>query len=83
MILGKFGEIGELIFEIDLIAADGERLPIEVLLDTRFTTGWLALDTQNADSLGWSLREHNWTMQTARGEEYFDIYEVIVIDEVE
>ncbi|MBD1935510.1 MULTISPECIES: aspartyl protease [Cyanophyceae] len=84
MILGKFGEIGELIFEIDLIAADGERLPIEVLLDTGFTTDWLALDNQDADSLGWPLRENNWTMQTARGEEYFDIYEGrVVIDEVE
>jgi len=84
MILGKFGEIGELIFEIDLIAADGEKLPIEVLLDTGFTTGWLALDTQDTDSLGWTLREHNWTMQTVRGEEFFDIYEGrVVIDEVE
>ena len=84
MILGKFGKIGELIFEMDLIADEGERLPIEVLLDTGFTTGWLALDTQDADSLGWSVREHNWTMQTARGEEYFDIYEGrVVIDEVE
>ena len=84
MIPGNFGEIGELIFEIDLIAADGERLPIEVLLDTGFTTGWLALDTQDTDSLGWTLREHNWTMQTVRGEEFFDIYEGrVVIDEVE
>jgi predicted aspartyl protease len=48
MINGKFGEIGELFFEIDLIAADRERFPIEVLLDTGFTTGWLALDTQDA-----------------------------------
>lgn len=27
MIDGKFGEIGELIFEVDLIATDGERFP--------------------------------------------------------
>ena len=39
MIPGNFGEIGELIFEIDLIADDRERLPIEVLLDIVFTTG--------------------------------------------
>ena len=51
MIPGNFGEIGELIFEIDLIADDRERLPIEVLLDTGFTTGWLALDTQDVQSL--------------------------------
>jgi predicted aspartyl protease len=84
MILGKFGEVGELIFEIDLIAADEEICSVEVLLDTGFTTGWLALDTQDAQSLGWSVREHNWTMQTARGEEYFDIYHgKVVLDEVE
>ncbi len=40
MISGRFGEIGELTFEIDLIASDGERFPVEVLLDTGFTTGW-------------------------------------------
>jgi len=31
MISGKFGEIGELIFEIDLIAGDGEIFPVQVL----------------------------------------------------
>ena len=45
MISGRFGEIGELIFEIDLIAADGEKFPVDVLLDTGFTTGFLVLDT--------------------------------------
>lgn len=79
MISGKFGEIGELIFEIDLIAADGERYPIEVLLDTGFTTGWLAVDIQDAESLGWSVVQRNWAMQTARGEGYFDIYEGRVV----
>ncbi|OKH37655.1 aspartyl protease [[Phormidium ambiguum] IAM M-71] len=79
MISGKFGEIGELIFEIDLITVDGEKFPVEVLLDTGFTTGWLALDTQDAESLGWSVIERNRTMQTARGWEYFDIYEGRVV----
>lgn len=84
MIPGKFGEIGELIFEIDLIADNGERLPIEVLLDTGFTTGWLALDTQDVQSLGWFKVESERAMQLARGEEFFDIYEGrVVIDEVE
>ncbi|MEY3868156.1 MAG: hypothetical protein RLZZ338_2047 [Cyanobacteriota bacterium] len=73
MINGKFGEIGELFFEIDLIAADRERFPIEVLLDTGFTTGWLALDTQDAESLGWCVIQRNETMQTARGLDFFDI----------
>lgn len=75
MISGKFGEIGELIFEIDLIAADTERYPIDVLLDTGFTTGYLALDIQDAESLGWSILQSNRTMRMARGEEYFDVYE--------
>jgi predicted aspartyl protease len=66
MINGKFGEIGELFFEIDLIAADRERFPIEVLLDTGFTTGWLALDTEDALSLGWVMIESERVMQTAR-----------------
>lgn len=79
MIEGKFGEIGELIFEVDLIATDGERFPIDVLLDTGFTTGWLALDTQDAESLGWSIIDRNRAMQMARGEEYFDIYEGKVV----
>jgi predicted aspartyl protease len=79
MINGWFGEIGELFFEIDLVAADGEILPIEVLLDTGFTTGWLALDTQDALSLGWVMIESERVMQTARGEEYFDIYEGRVV----
>jgi predicted aspartyl protease len=39
MIAGRFDEIGELIFEIELIGADGESYPVEVLLDTGFTTG--------------------------------------------
>jgi predicted aspartyl protease len=74
MISGQFGDIGELFFEIDIIAADGENFPVEVLLDTGFTTGWLAMDTQDIESLGWSLIEPAKAMQTARGEEFFDIY---------
>lgn len=75
MISGKFGEIGELIFEIDLIADDEEKYPIEVLLDTGFTTGYLALDTQDVQSLGWSMIESERAMQMVRGEEFFDVYE--------
>jgi len=84
MIDGSFGEIGELFFEIDLVAADDERFPIEVLLDTGFITGWLALDTQDCLSLGWVMIESERLMLTARGEEYFDIYEgKAVVDEEE
>lgn len=51
MIPGRFGEIGELIFEIEIIAADGNNYPIDGLLDTGFTSGWLVLDIQDAESL--------------------------------
>jgi predicted aspartyl protease len=70
MILGNFGEIGELIFEIDLIAADEERYPLEVLLDTGFTTGYLALDSQDVQGLGWSIIEGERAMQMARGRSF-------------
>ncbi|WP_322745899.1 hypothetical protein [Dolichospermum flos-aquae] len=52
MILGNFGEVRELIFEIEIISADGDNYGIEVLLDTGFTNGWLALDVQDAEILG-------------------------------
>ncbi|BAZ51709.1 hypothetical protein NIES4103_43670 [Nostoc sp. NIES-4103] len=79
MILGRFGEIGELIFEIDLIAVDGEKFQTEVILHTGFTIGFLLLDSQDAESLGWHLLESNRTMQMARGEEFFDVYEGRVV----
>ena len=37
MIAGEFNSKGELVFEIRLISADGEAIPVNVLLDTRFT----------------------------------------------
>ena len=40
MILGEFNSRGELIFEIGLVTADGEIIPVQALLDTGFT-GWL------------------------------------------
>jgi len=74
MISGRFGEIGELFFEIEVVAADGEAFPIEALLDTGFTTGWLAMDIQDIQSLGWSLLRERQAMQTARGQEFFSLY---------
>jgi predicted aspartyl protease len=79
MIQGRFGEIGELFFDIDLIAKNEEILPVEALLDTGFTTGWLALDLQDAEALGWSLIERRRAMQTAQGETFFAVYEGRVI----
>lgn len=72
MISGRFGEFGEIFFDIELIATDGERIPVESLLDTGFTTGWLAIDTQDAESLGWRVIKLNLSMQTAREEQFFD-----------
>ena len=37
MIQGYFGDSGELFFEIDLVAADGDVFPGQALLDTGFT----------------------------------------------
>ncbi|BAZ31541.1 hypothetical protein NIES4074_40140 [Cylindrospermum sp. NIES-4074] len=79
MIVGKFGEIGELIFEIDLITADGESFPLEALLDTGFTTGWLALDIQDVQTLGWPKIDSEIIMQMVRGEDVFDLYEGKVV----
>jgi len=39
MISGEFSAKGELVFEIDLIGADGEPVPVNAVLDTGFT-GW-------------------------------------------
>ncbi|MHC5609687.1 MAG: hypothetical protein ACYTXA_01285 [Nostoc sp.] len=46
MILGLFGNDDELVFEIELIGADGLELPVDVILDTGFS-GWLAIDEQD------------------------------------
>lgn len=75
MIEGRFGEIGELFFEIDLIGDNEEILPVEALLDTGFTTGWLAMDIQDMEVLGWSLMDSAHPMRTAQGETFFALYE--------
>ncbi|MEA5495830.1 aspartyl protease [Limnoraphis robusta Tam1] len=81
MIQGRFGEEDELIFEIDLITGDGEILSVDVLLDTGFTTGYLAIDKQDIDALGWSKIQSNIRIKTAQGVGKFDIYEgQVVID---
>lgn len=79
MISGRFGENGELFFEIELIASNGEVFPVEVLLDTGFTTGFIAMNSQDLEALDWSLIAPQIEMQTARGEGFFDIYEAWVI----
>ena len=81
MISGAFGDNGELFFEIQLVSSSGVEFGIEALLDTGFTNGWLAINTQDLDALGWSLLAAQIEMTTARGNARFDIYEgVIIID---
>lgn len=74
MISGEFGEVGELFFEIELIAANGDRFPVQVMLDTGFTDGWLAMNSQDIEVLEWPLVSPKESMNTARGEEFFAIY---------
>lgn len=82
MIQGEFNSRGELFFEIGLLSADGEIIPLMALLDTGFT-GWLAIDSQDADSLGWVRDSEPQDMQTAQGEARFDLYEGTVVIEGE
>lgn len=66
MIQGIFGDHGELLFEIDLIANDDSAIALSALLDTGFTD-WLAMNIQDIESLGWSFVEKR-EMNTVRGE---------------
>ena len=73
MIQGSFSNQNELFFEIDLIAADSSVITVNALLDTGFTD-WLAINTQDAESLGWSFVEKR-NMYTARGQARFNLYQ--------
>ena len=84
MIAGMFGENGELFFEIELIANNRERFPVEALLDTGFTTGFLAINFQDLEALNWPLIRSKIELRTARGDEFFDIYQGrVILDEQE
>ncbi len=52
MIAGQFGNNGELFFSVQMVAANGEQFEVEAILDTVFTTGWLAI---NYLDLEWKL----------------------------
>lgn len=69
---GRFGERGELYFEIELISAGGDGLIVDALFDTGFT-GWIALNRQDAQSLDW-LEVDIVPMATARGLASFSSY---------
>ncbi len=72
MIQGWFDGDLQLFFEIELIAANGESLFGDVLLDTG-CTDWLAIDRQDIQSLNWSFLGKR-TRRTAQGEFTFDMY---------
>ncbi|NET88558.1 MAG: aspartyl protease [Kamptonema sp. SIO1D9] len=77
MIQGEFDEIGQLFFEIELVAGNNEIFPINALLDTG-STEWLAIDKQDLEALEW---EQIGTRQvvTARGITTFENYAAKVI----
>lgn len=77
MIQGYFGSKGEMFFEIELIAADGSVIAVDALLDTGFTD-WLAMDTQDVESLGWLFVEREERL-TAQGVASFNLYEGSVL----
>ncbi|MCM0590855.1 MAG: aspartyl protease [Gloeotrichia echinulata IR180] len=72
MIEGRFGEKGQLFFEIDLMTSDGLNLPVDAMLDTGFT-GFLAINKQDLDGLDWGYIGEE-PLRTAKGESRFDIY---------
>lgn len=73
---GKFGESGELWFEMELIASSKLIIPIDAWLDTGFT-GWLAMNDQDTQSLEWEFIGER-EMITARGEAIFNAYTGII-----
>lgn len=81
---GRFGDNKELFFEIQLVGANNEQFYTEALFDTGFTDGWLAIEAQDLDALGWSLITLQVELTTARGLARFDIYEgKVIIDDIE
>ncbi len=54
-----------------------EKIVVEALFDTGFTDGWLAINRQDLDALGWSLITSQVELATAGGEAQFDIYQKI------
>ena len=72
MIQGTFSDNDELLFEIELITANGLELPVDALLDTGFS-GWLAINNQDLQALDWVFVRQR-TMQLAQGKGDFDLY---------
>jgi clan AA aspartic protease len=72
MISGRFGDKGQIYFEIELIDGDNFSFPVEAMLDTGFTE-FLAMNKQDIQSLDWIFLRQN-KLRTAQGETDFDVY---------
>jgi predicted aspartyl protease len=82
--IGSFGDNGELYFEIQLVAVAGDEFLLDALFDTGFTNGWLAINTQDLEALGWPLLSAQVEMTTARGNARFNIHQgKVIIDGIE
>lgn len=57
MIQGRFGEKGQIYFDINLINGDG-LISVEVMLDTGFTE-FVAMNKQDVESLDWLFLRQN------------------------
>ncbi|MDB9306625.1 aspartyl protease [Nodularia spumigena CS-591/12] len=77
MIEGRFGENGQIYFEIDLIGGDNFSFPVETMLDTGFTE-YLSMNKQDVQSLDWTFLCQD-KLRTAQGETEFDVYNGRVI----
>ncbi|KOR36925.1 aspartyl protease [Planktothricoides sp. SR001] len=83
MITGEFNHKGELVFEIALIAADETDWQVQAIFDTGFN-GWLLMNNEDVDNLGWLQQPEPRKSQTAAGTVFFNVYEgIILIDREE
>ena len=78
MISGKFNRKGELVFEVDLIAADETLISVDALFDTGFTD-WLLINNKYAEYLGWLKQRNTRRINTAAGIRFVNIYEGIIL----
>ncbi|BAY36129.1 hypothetical protein NIES2111_04490 [Nostoc sp. NIES-2111] len=77
MIEGRFGEYGQIYFDIDLIGGYELVFPVETMLDTGFTE-FLAMNKQDVEGLDWQFLNQD-KLRTAQGETEFDVYSGRVI----
>ena len=78
MIRGQITERG-IYFEIELVTSDGEQIPVDVLFDSGFTSGILAIHAQDIDAMGWENLEQDLEIPTAGGLSQFTAYRGNVI----